>query len=101
MVLGTFEFLTNGGKVLIMSFPFQYFRNLQGFQENDVITGGKMALFGETSTQINCIGPMNLCAKFHAFSTICKIFSQFTYTNKAEEILLEIRKLRDPEAESF
>ena len=53
---------------------FQYFKNVQDFQENDVITSGKMALFGGTSTQINCFGPMNLCAKFHAFSTICKIF---------------------------
>ena len=59
---------------------FQYLKNFQDFQENDVITGGKMALFGGTSTQINCICPMNLCGKCHAFSTICKIFSLFTYT---------------------
>ena len=32
-----------------------------------------MVLFGGTSTKINCIGSMNLCAKFHAFSTICNI----------------------------
>ena len=35
--------------------------------------GGIIALFDGTSTQINCIGSMNLCAKFHVVSTICKI----------------------------
>ena len=60
MVLGTFEFLINGEKVFIMSFPFQSFRNLQGFQEKDVITGGKMALSCGTSTQISYIGSMNI-----------------------------------------
>ena len=41
----------------------------------------EIALFGWTSTQINCIGPMSLCANFHAFRTICKNFSPFTYTS--------------------
>ena len=39
-----------------------------------------MILLGGTSTQINCIGPMNVCAKNHAFSTICEIFSPSSYT---------------------
>ena len=52
---------------------FQYFRNFQDFQENDFITGRKMVLFGETSTRFNFFGSIHLCAKFHAFSTICNI----------------------------
>ena len=45
------------------------------FQDNDVIIGEKVALFGGTSTQIIYIGSMYLSPKFHAFSTIFKIFS--------------------------
>ena len=45
---------------------FQYLRNFQDFQDNDIITGVKMDLFGGTSTQTNCFGSMRLCAKtFH------------------------------------
>ena len=57
-----------------------FFNTFQDYQENQVIQGvGKMALFGGTSTQINCIGSMNLCVKFYAFSTFCKNFSPYTY----------------------
>ena len=50
---------------------------------NDVIIPGKVNIFAGTSTQIIFIGLMNICAKFGAFSTICKIFSPFPYTIKS------------------
>ena len=39
-----------------------------------------MNIFGGTSTQIDLVGLMNVCAKNDAFSTICNIFSPFSYT---------------------
>ena len=56
------------------------FMNLLVLTGNDVIIPGKVNIFAGTSTQINCIGLMNICAKFGAFSTICEIFSPFPYT---------------------
>ena len=67
--------------------PFDDFHNFLDFQENGAIMGGKMVIFGGTSTQINYFGLMKLCAKNHTFSTSCTIFSPISSTKSSNDFL--------------
>ena len=58
-----------------------HFSKIHDFQENDVIIPGNIGIFGGASTQINYFGLRNVCAKNHAFSTICAIFAPFSLTS--------------------
>ena len=46
-----------------------------------------------TSTLIILIGPRNNCANFHAFSTMCMVFSPFSYTIRIGPFFEKLRWL--------